>query len=600
MKHFLVVLLLLAGYFVNTTAQVTFKASANNMVEVGENFRLNFTVNANCTGFVPPSLTDFNVLAGPSTSTSSSFQFINGKTSQTLIVTFSYIIQARKEGKYTIGKAQVTVDGKVYSTEPITIEAIKASGNQNTANDDEFQSTPAANDGDIFIQINLNKTTVYQGEHLIATLKVYDRAGLKAFQDYKFPSYTGFWSQDIQQPQQISLDRRENVNGKIYSTGVLKQSILFPQQSGKLTIDPFELECVVQQKVGRRRNFFGEMVDVYNDVVKNLKSTSRTVNVLPLPDNKPTSFTGAVGTDFKFDIKVDRTELKSNESLTLKATVSGNGNLKIIDKINIQFPNTFEIYDPKITNNISNTEAGSRGTNTYEYLVIPREPGNFTIPGLQFSYFDVNSKTYKTLTTKEINLVVSKGENNQLITSGTAISKEDVQTIGSDIRHIYEGHFLLEKKNSNFFGSTVFVLSYLFSALVFILLMVFLRKRIKQNQNLALIKNKRANKISKKRLKEAEKHMKSNNKEAFYNEVIRALWGYLGDKLNIQLAELSREKAKETLLKQNIDAQIVTDFIEVIDNCEFAKYAPVSVENQIANDYEKARKIINKLVEALS
>jgi len=339
---------------------------------------------------------------------------------------------------------------------------------------------------------------------------------------------------------------------------------------------------------------------VYNDVAKKLKSPSRTVNVLPLPENKPASFTGAVGSNFTFDVTVDKTELKSNESITLKATVSGNGNLKTIDKINVAFPNTFEVYDPKISNNLSHTSEGSRGTNTYEYLVIPREPGEYTIPGIEFSYFDINSKSYKTLKSKDIHLKIGKGDNSQTISSNTGLSKEEVKAIGADIRHIMENDFELQKKDYSFFGSMGFVLSYLISFLIFVSLIFFLRKQIKQNQDIALLKNKHANKISKKRLKEAEKFMKINNKEAFYTEVIKALWGYLGDKLNIQMADLSRDTAKETMLKKNIDVQIVDDFIDVINNCEFAKYAPVSVDNQIAQDYEKARKIINKLVEVLS
>ncbi len=598
MKNVLTTLLLFTCIGNELMAQVSFKASANNVVEVGENFRLNFTVNADCSDFNPPSLGDFNVLAGPSNSTSTSFQYINGKTSQEIAITYSYIIQARKEGKFTVGKASVNVDGKVYYSNPITIEAIKGTSNSNSVPDIDNQPVTSDNDGDIFVQINLSKTTVYQGEQLISTLKVYDRAGLKNINDVKFPAYTGFWSEDIKQAQQISL-QRENVNGKIYSTGVIRQSVLFPQQSGKITIDPFEMEGVVQQKVGRRRNFFGEMVDVYNDVVKKLKSSPKTINVLPLPENKPASFTGAVGSNFTFDVKVDRTELKSNESITLKVTVSGNGNLKIIDKINVAFPNTFEVYDPKIVNNLSNSISGAKGTNTYEYLVIPREPGEFNLPGIQFSYFDIDSKSYKTLTSKEIHFKIAKGENNQSISSTTGLSKEEVQSIGADIRYIMENDFQLQRKNQHFFGSLGFILSYLISFLIFITLIFFLREKIKQSQNLALLKNKKANKISLKRLKEAAKYMNLGNKEAFYTEVIKALWGYLGDKLNIPTSDLSRETAKETLLKQNIDSQIIDDFIEVINNCEFAKYAPVSIENQIEQDYQKARNIINKLVEVL-
>ncbi|MDF1548878.1 MAG: BatD family protein [Bacteroidales bacterium] len=580
-------------------SQVTFKASANSVVEIGENFRLNYTVNANGSGFVPPDLSNFSVLAGPSTSTSTSFQYINGKTSQAISNTYSYVIQAGKEGKFTVGPASITVEGTTYKSNSLVIEVIK--GNASSNNLQSTNSDPSTKNiaGDIFAQINLSKTTVYQGEQLVASLKVYDRMGLSSLNDYKFPSYTGFWTQDIEGPARITPER-ENVNNKIYTTFTLRRSILFPQKSGQITIEPFEVEGVVQVKAGQRRDFFGRIVDVYQDASKTIKSSPRTIKVLPLPENKPASFNGAVGTDFKFNVDVDRTELKSNESLTLKVTVSGNGNLQIIDKIKLDFPASFEVFDPKVTSNINNSVAGARGSKTYEYLIVPREPGDYTIPALEFSYFDVNSKSYKTLKYNKMEFKIAKGDNNPLYTSDPSLSKEAVQSIGSDIRFIVQDGITLKRKNHSFFGSFSFYIFYIVSIVLFFAVIFILRKRIKLNQNLVLQKNKRANKISQKRLREAAKHMKSGNKSAFYDEVIRALWGYLSDKLNIPVADLSRETVKETLNSRNIDQEIVNNFVEVIDNCEFAKYAPSSNENQIEQDYDKARKIINKLVNALS
>jgi len=601
MKKVITLLLIISYIGNNLLAQVTFQASANKLVEIGENFRLNFIVNANGTGFTPPDLSNFNVLAGPSTSTSTSFQYINGKTSQSISNTYSYIIQGTKEGKFTIGKASITVDGNTYESNTLVIEVIKGNASNNTNNNTTnlTSNNVDVSGGDIYARTNLSKTTVYQGEQLVASMKVYDRMGMTGLNDYKFPSFTGFWTQDIEQPTRITPER-ENVNNKIYTTFTLKQSILFPQKSGDITIEPFEVECVVQVKAGQRRDFFGRVVDVYQDANKTLKSPPRTIKVLPLPENKPASFNGAVGTDFKLNVSVDRNELKSNESLTLKATISGNGNMQILDKLNLNFPASFEVFDPKVTSNINNSTSGAKGSKTYEYLIVPREPGDYTIPPIEFSYFDVNSKSYKTLSSKELSFKVGKGDNTQLYTSDPALSKEAVQSIGSDIRYIVQNDFELHKRNENFFGTFAFYLYYLVAFAVFFVIIIVLRKRIKQNNNLVLQKNKKANKISQKRLKVAASYLKQGDKSKFYDETIRALWGYLSDKLNIPIADLSRETVKETLRGKNIEDEIINNFVEVIDNCEFAKYAPSSSENQMELDYDNARKIINKLVNVLS
>jgi hypothetical protein len=598
-KKFLTTIILVSflGNFLN--AQVTFKASANKVVELGENFRLNYTVNANGSNFVPPDLSNFAVLAGPSTQTSTSFQIINGKTSQAISNTYSYIIQGRKEGTFSIGKAKITVNGTTYESNALSIEVVKGSSTTNTNQSVDGNVIKSENSNDIFASINLNKTTVYQGEQLIATLKIYDRAGLSSLNDYKFPSFTGFWLQDIEVPTRPQL-QREKVKNKVYGSVLLRKSILFPQKSGNIKIDPFEVDCIIKEKAGQRRNFFGELVDIYKDVPKKLRSRPRTIKVLPLPGNKPASFTGAVGSDFKFNVTVDRNELKSNESVTMKVTVSGNGNMQIVDKIKINFPASFEIFDPKISNNIKNTAAGARGSKVFEYLVVPREPGSYTIPPIEFSYFDIRSKKYKVLTAKKLKFEVEKGDNSQLFTSSEGLSKEEVQAIGSDIRHIVDNRFELSKKGTTFFGSMTFYLFYIVAFVIAMVTIIVLRKKIKQNSNIALQKNKKANKISKKRLKVAAGFLKEANKEAFYDEVIRALWGYLSDKLNIPMADLSRNTVKETLIKRNIDENIINNFVEIIDNCEFAKYAPASVENQMEQDYDKARQVINKLVNVLS
>ncbi len=579
------------------TAQVSFTASANKVVELGENFRLNFSVNANGTNFLPPDLSGFHILGGPSSSTNSSLQIINGKSSYSISNTYSYILQAKKEGKIVIGKAEITVDGKVYSTEPITIEVIK--GNPSTISENNPETIDPLSGSDVFLRIILDKTTVYQGEQVIASLKIFDKnRAVKDIGNFKFPPFTGFYAQDVKIPSQIVLER-ENFDGKLYYSGILKQSILFPQQNGNLTIDPFELQCIIQQKSGQRRNFFGELIDVYRDVPKSIKSSSRTVKVLPLPGGAPASFSGAVGSNFQFKVSVDKTELKSNESVSLKINLQGNGNLKIIDKIKIQFPASFEVYDPKISHNITNTSAGSKGNNIYEYLIIPREAGEYTIPAIEFGYFDVASKTYKTLTSEEFKFKIAKGDSNQNLINSSGVNKELVKELGSDIRFISQNDFILQLKDNSFFGSLGFYLFYIISILLFGIVLLVLRQRLKYTKNISLLKNKRAARMSQKRLKLAEACMKKGEKQAFYDEVIKALWGYLSDKLNIPVASLSRESAREALQAQEINDVFIDEFMQVIDNCEFAKYAPVGGHEQIGQDFGSAQKILTKLDQVL-
>ncbi len=583
-------------------AQVRFKASANKVVEVGENFRLDFSVNARGTGFQAPNFSNFRVLIGPSTSTSTSISMVNGKTTQSVNYSFAYILQATKEGKFTIGSAKVKVDGKVYKTQPITIEVLKGDLPQISQNNQAARGTGSrkSSGGKVFIRVNLSKTKVYQGEQIIASLKIYDKiAQLGGFNDFKFPSYSGFWAQEVKTPTNLSLTR-EKFNNQIYYSALLRQDVLFPQKSGTIIIEPCTVDCVVKEKVGQRRNFFGELVDAYQNVQKVVKSKPRKVTVLPLPDGKPASFTGAVGSNFKFKMSVDRTELKSNESVTLKLVVSGHGNIQMVNKLAVNFPASFDVFDPKVSNNINSSASGVRGSKTFEYLVIPREPGGYTIPATNFSYFDVKSKSYKTFTTQAINFKIGKGDKSAIVTtSGAAIGSEEVANKGTDIRHIFTQGFSLSKNKKPFFGSLWFYLSYLIALVVAVLSIFLIGTKIKRNKNIVLQKNKRANRISQKRLKEAAKFMKENNREAFYTELIKALWGFLSDKLNIPLSELSRDTVKETLEKQNIDEQLVNEFITTVDNCEFAKYAPQGGEKQIVDDYNKAQSIINKLIEVL-
>ena len=604
-KIFLTLISLL--FITNTFADnAKFTASAPNVVAVGEQFRLSFSFNAKGDNFKAPDLRDFNILSGPNTSSSSSIQIINGNMTRSVSYTYTYILSAIKKGKFKIPSAKIRYKGKVYESNSITIEVVKGSARAQSANSGYNQSgtnqiqksnIPAAeiSNKDLFVRVNVNKRTVYQGEHLIATIKVYTRLNLSGFEDMKLPSFDGFWTQDIATPNQISL-KRENVNGQIYNVGVIKKEILFPQRSGIIKIDPFVLECDIRQKVRSSQSIFDDFFgSSYQTVKKKVKSRAVKITVKQLPlTNKPDNFAGAVG-DFNLQTSIDKKNVNANDAITYKVVISGNGNLKLIDPLKISFPPDFDVYDPKITNSIKNSNNGSFGRKTFEYLIIPRHAGEFKIPSASFSFFNTKNNKYKTLISHEYNIHVKKGKDVAASNIITGYSKEDVKYFGSDIRFIKTDYFKLHKKNKFIFGSRLFVLTYLVSILLFFLIFILRKKHIKQSQNILLLRNKKANKVSKKRLKVANSYLKQNKKENFFDEVLKALWGYLSDKLNIPVSELSKDNARVIMQQRGVDNEMVDKFIDLLNTCEYARFAPTTIETQMDKIYADASRIISKL-----
>ena len=571
---------------------VKFTARANEVVELNEQFRLTFTVNAQPSGFKAPDLGAFN-FSGPSTSQSSSFQMINGKTQQSFEFSYVFFMMPKKTGKFTIGAAQVTVGGKSYQTSPITIEVVSgSSGNStsgstsNTGNNTNSNTTSGTETGDVFVVLNLSKNSVYQGEHLVASAQIYTRETLRGFNDIKLPSYQGFWSQEIPTANNIQL-QRTNYNGKVYDMGVLHKSLLFPQQSGSISIDPIQLEAIVR-KVVDRRSFWGP---TYDDVIVKIKSAVKKITVKPLPAGKPESFNGAVGS-FEFSAKFDKTELKANDAAKLTITISGNGNLKLIDPLKVNFPPDFELYDPQIQSDIKNTADGAKGTTTIEYLVIPRTAGKFTVPAIEFSYFDPQKGIYVTKNSGDFNFTIQKSDDDG---SGTqeaiSFTKKDIQMMGNDIRHIKESRFDIAKAGSAFYGTLKFYLSYVILLGLFLVIFVLRRKQIQRNSDVVSLKNRRANKVSQKRLKLANQFLKENKKEAFYDEILLAMWGYVSNKLNIPQAQLSRDNILETFKNKSIEESLSVKFIKVLDECEFAKYSPAG-QADMQQVYKDASEVI--------
>jgi hypothetical protein len=589
---------MLVGYL-GMADNIHFTMEGPEVVAAGEQFRLGFTLNESGTDLQLPDLSNFDVLMGPTTSQSSSIQIINGKTTQSSSFSYMFILRAKKEGKFTIRPASIKVGGKTYESNELTIQVVKgqpqqAGGQQGQQGQQQGQpetSSGTISKDNLFVRVNVDKTNVSKGEQLIATIKLYisPNVPLNGFDEVKLPSYEGFWTKDIDVPTQVSFNR-EVYNGKIYQVGILKKTILFPQQIGTIKIDPFEITCLVRQRIRQQQGFFDDFFDNYRVVKAKVISDPVLINVKDLA-SQPSNFSGAVG-NFSVNASLDKTNVKSNEAVTLKLTINGSGNLTLIKAPKIELPQDFESYEPKTTEHTSASDNGLNGSVTFEYLFIPRFAGNFTIPAIDFVFFNPASKQFETRTTNSFNIHVEKGSDDANSSVVSSFSKEDVKVIGKDIRFIKQSKTELKPKGTSFYGTFGFYSIYLFSLAAFAVFYFINRKKIKENANLVLVRNKRANKVALKRLREAAGFLKNNQAEKFYESVIKALWGYLSDKLTIPVADLNRETASENLLKKGVDQEAVSQLIQIIDDCEFARYAPAAFSGTMNEVYDGAAKVM--------
>lgn len=589
-KLYLFILLFMFG--INGFAeQVTFTMEAPRVVELGEQFRLSFSVNAKGQNLKLPELSDFDVLMGPSTSTSSSFSIINGVSSQSVNYGYLFVLRAKKAGKFTISPASINVNGSQFTSNSVTIEVVKGSAKPSGGGNDE----PAAKVGsvpksDLFVKVILDRRSVYKGDHLIATIKIYSKVNLNGFEDITLPNFEGFWAQDIELPQQINL-QRETLNGEIYNVGTLKKTILFPQQTGNITIAPVKIDCIVQQRVRRSGSFFDDFFDSFANVKATVVSDPVTVSVNSLPSS-PANFSGAVG---RFDLSssITNTSVKENDPVTIKLDVRGTGNIKLINPPKIQLPPDFEVYDPKTTSNFTATSAGVNGSISFEYLFLPRNVGDYTIPPVDFVYFDPSAGKYVTKSTQEFKIRVARGEGSKNIMSVS--SKEDVKMLGKDIRFLKQGAIQLKPKGYVFFGSLNFYLLYLGGIAALLALYLFNQKRIRENANIARLKNKKANKIALKRLKDANLYLKKGTAEKFYESITKAFWGYLSDKLTIPVAELTRESASAALEQRKASAEVITGLMHILDTCEYARFAPGGGSEKMHELYDEATDVMSQM-----
>jgi hypothetical protein len=598
--------LLLATFTYVKADELTFTADAPNAVVMGETFRLSYTINThNAKSFRVGNITDFDILSGPNRSSSSSTSIINGVRTSSHTLTFTCILRPKKEGTFTIPAATITAEGKQLTSKELTVKVLPP--DQQTAQQSASQSRGAAtsqsgkiSDEDLFIVATVNKKKVYEQEAILLTYKIYTTVNLTNVSG-KMPDLKGFHSQEVEMPKGNREFQLEHYNGRNYRTIVWSQYVLFPQQSGQLEIPSITFEGTVAQRVQNYDPFeaFFNGGSSFVNVQKPIRTPKLTIDVSPLPSGRPASYYGGVG-DFSISSSISTTELQENEAVTLKLIISGTGNMKLIKTPEVKFPADFEIYDPKVDNKFSLKAGGLSGNKVIEYLAIPRHGGTYTIPSVEFSYFDVKSGSYKTLSTPEYTLNVAKGSNS---TSGSApvgyVSKEELRLLGQDIRYINLKDTHYRPRGHFFFGSLVYWLWYIIPLLVFAAVLIIYRKQAVENANIAKTRTKKANKVATRRLKMAKKKMEEKDKSGFYDEVLKAMWGYLSDKLSMPVSELSKDNIAAKLSECQVPSELIDECSNIIAECEFARYAPTLSGYADDKVYDKVATLMNKLENAI-
>ncbi len=591
-------ILFLTGGFTALAQDVTFKASAPATVVLGQQFRLTYaTTGKQGKDLRIPDLTGFDIVFSANqeshNSTLSNGQYVTISSYSTV-----YTLIANKEGSFTIPPATIKVGNSEYKSNSVTIKVLpKDKENDAVAQQAQSGGTSGVNNESLFVRMHVTKTSVYENEGFLVTFKLYSLHNISGFENIKFPEFEGFIVQDIEMPKDAQLVQ-ENYNGRNYLSLVIKQSILYPQHTGNITIGSGKFDVVAQVRTQQRiQSIFDGFMDTYAPVKRSLTTAPVTVNVKPLPAGKPASFSGALG-EYTLKSSISSNNVKANEAITVKVNISGNGNIKLISNPEIVFPNDFDVFDPKVDLSTKVTTSGVSGGKSIEYTAVPRYAGDFVIPKAEFSYFDIKSGTYKTLYTDEFKLHVEPGTGGS--SSGNsavfnATNKEDLKLVGQDIRYIKTSGINYSPKGETFFGGLIFWLSYIIPALLFIIFFIIYRKQAAENANIALVRTKKANKVASKRLKLAGKLLKENKKEEFYDEVLKAVWGYLSDKLNIPVASLTKDNVETELSRYGVDEALTKQFMDILNTCEFARYAPAQDSSGMDKLYEETVQAIDKM-----
>lgn len=614
MRKLIFLLLIIAGVGNMYADGITFTASAPDAVAVGDQFRLSYTVTTqNVKDFrAPGSISGFDILMGPSRSQQSSTQIINGKVSSTSSITYTYILMATKEGNYSIPAATIVADGTQIISNAVSIKVLPAdqansnsgtgsnNNGSNRSNRDAKASNPSssgntiAND-DLFITATATKTNVHEQEAFLLTYKIYTLVDLRGFDNVKLPDFKGFHSQEVELGSNQKWEL-EHYKGRNYHTTVYRQFVLFPQQAGDLVIESARFDASVAKAVRSVDPFdaFFNGGSNFVEVKKPINTPQITINVTGLPAGKPSGFSGGVG-EFSISSSISKQEVKTNDAITIKIVISGTGNMRLLSNPEVEFPSDFEVFDPKMENKVRLTRDGLTGNRVIEYLAIPRHPGSFTIPAVNFSYFDLKSKSYKTLKTEEYKIEVERGEGNSEQVIANFTNKEELKVLGEDIRFIKLNDVDLHPKGHFFYDTFVYWLFYIIPVLAFVLFFIVHRKQAVENANIAKVRTKKANKIASKRLKLAGKLLAENKKDVFYDEVLKALWGYISDKLNIPVSKLSKDNIEEKLTNYGVSQELIKEFIHALNECEFARFAPGDESAAMDNVYTVALAVISKI-----
>jgi hypothetical protein len=611
---FTVVILVTTGTYVYADDEVTFTAQAPQAVVRGERFRITYRVNsANPKQFRAPDMKGLSVLAGPSTSTSQGMTYVNGQMTTTASVSYTFIVVAEEEGDYTIEGATVTVGDKNYTSNGLTIKALppdssqpqsrqqsgqsSSSSSQSGGSSQSGQQTPdEISSDDLFMLATVDKTSLYEQEAVLLTFKVYCSPSLNLTSlSNRMPDLKNFHVQEVELPRNKEF-QLEHYNGRNYKTVIWSQYVLFPQQSGELEIPSTTFEGVISQPVRSSTNdifdFFYNS-NRYIDIKRDLTTRRIAINVKPLPSGKSKNFYGGVG-EFTISSTISATDITANDAVTINVVLSGTGNLKLVMTPNLTLPQDFDIYDPKVDNKYTIKNGRQTGNKVFEYLFIPRHAGEYNIPPLEFQYFDIKSGSYKTLLTDGYTLNVAKGQGGESHVSMSYVSKEDLKFVGQDVRFRTTGG-KLSNVNDMFFGSAVFWILLSLPAILLFVLVIILRKRISDNANITRVRIKKASSVAAKRLKVARKLMNDGNKDKFYDEILRAVYGYLSDKLVIPVANLSKQSIIEELGKKSVSDELIERVKRLLDDCEFVRYAPGDDTGRMDRMYEEAANTIGEL-----
>lgn len=604
--RFLCVVLLNVPFYL-LGGEINFVAQVNkNKVGIGEQFQITFTINASGNQFKAPSFEDFQFLGGPSQSTS--MQIINGNMSQS--VSYTYYLAGKKTGNYTLMPAIINVNGKKLESNPVKIEVTKEQVNQNQSqnqgnrpqsrqpNNQQAQNISEKELADnVFLKASVNKTQVYQGEQIVVTYKLYRRIDVLQYQLDNLPQYNGFWKEDLKTDNQTYT---ESLDGIQYSVTDIKKTILIPQRSGKLEIDPIDITVLIRLKAKRGNSMFDDFFGFgsYQNYNLPLKCKPITIQVKSMPPNEPGDFCGVAGS-LKMDAKISKNKVNANESVTLKINVSGKGNLKIIEPFKLNLPEEIETYDPKGSNNINVSASGISGSKTFEYLLIPRNEGKYTIDPLSLSYFDIESGTYKTIKTESFELEVNPGTEGSTAIVGPQLSKkEDIKIKTNDINYI-KSETNFKTSNDYFFGSWIYNLLFIIIICTTALAFVYLKRQNELKSDAKSYRKSQALKTAVQNLKLAKNSLDQNKSDVFYQTISTTIYNYFGDKLNVGIAQLNLDLIKTILNEKQISETAYYDVKNIIEACEIARFAPNAVSISKEEIYSTAEKLITNLDEKL-